>query len=636
VVRRGLLAAVGLYVTALVVHAVVVWASLGSAQDDLGSISLDSIEQAGGIRPAVQPALDAVGRADAWISSPAIAPLRAVPVLGTQVDGVQAMVERLDRVADAGDNALDRVEADLSRTGEPGGRVALLDTALAAIDEVEGAVLAQPPARTDGLLGPVRRAQTRLDDELDELPDRFAELRGHLRTARDLLDGPTQVLLLAGNNAEMRAGMGMHLSAGIITLEDGDFEASDFVPMARVTKLTEGRAEVPEDIATLHGGIWDIGKEWRTTSTTPDFPTAGAIFGQLAERTPIGPVDMVVSLDVPALAMMLDATGPVDIDGEVVSSANAVDLLLRDNYLRMGEESEADERRDLQSRIAGTIFETVTERDLDIVDLAASLTRAAEGRHLMGWSQDPDVQALWESMGADGAVSEDSFLVAAQNATASKRDYYLDPEVDVIPVGAPVDGRRRYRATLTLENPVVSPTAPYVDSLNRFVPVGVHRAYVTFTLPGSASDVEIVAGNPSGIGPEGPTTVAALWIRVPESETRTASVEFSLPVEQRTVDLVPGARVRPTAYRFGPRLEVTDETPRTVWLPRVAAVHPQEAQPAAAAALVVGFAGLLLGVSRSRRLSGPAPDVVGARGDGRLAVAAFALAVVLAVLAGLG
>lgn len=614
----------------------VVWTALDAAQGDLRAISLESIERAGGIRPAVDPALDAVGRADGWMSSPFLAPVRAVPVLGTQMAGAEAMVERLSVVADAGDAALDRVEAGLARTGEPGGRVELLTTAMGALDHVEQTVAALPEPDDDGLLGPVRSVQRRLETELDELPDRFDELRGHLETAHEMLAGPTQVLLLAGNNAEMRAATGMHLSAGIITIEDGDFVASDFVPMAAVTKATEGRAEVPDDVAALHGRIWDVGREWRTTSTTPDFPTAGAIFDQLAELTPIGPVDMVVSLDVPALAMMLDATGPVEVEGEVVSSANAVDLLLRDNYLRMGEESEANERRDLQSRIAGTIFETVTERDLDIVDLAASLTRAAEGRHLMGWSDDPDVQALWESLGADGAVTEDSFLVAAQNASASKRDYYLDPEVDVIPVGEAVDGRRRYRATMTLENPVVSPTAPYVDSLNRFVPVGVHRSYVTFTLPGAATDVEVVAGNRSGVGPEGPTVVAAAWIRVPESERRSAAVEFSLPVDQQVVELVPGARVRPTTYRFGPRVELTDATPRRVPLPRVAVLRPQQAQPLAAAALVVAFAGILLGVGRSRRLARPEPDVAGARTDGRLAVATFAVALVLAVLAGLG
>ncbi|HSP04254.1 MAG TPA: DUF4012 domain-containing protein, partial [Acidimicrobiales bacterium] len=368
------------------------WASLDTAQGDLRAISLDSIEEAGGIRPAVDPALDAVGRADTWISSPFLSPLRAVPVLGSQVEGAQAMVDRLAVVAGAGDAALDQVEAGLARTGEPGGRVELLTTAIGALDHVEATVAALPEPDTDGLLGPLDSVQQRLEAELDELPERFDELRGHLVTAHDVLAGPTRVLLLAGNNAEMRAGTGMHLSAGVITIEDGDFEASPFFPTGRITTRTEGRAEVPDDVAALHGGIWDVGKEWRTTSTTPDFPTAGASFDQLAELAPIGPVDMVVSLDVPALAMMLDATGPVEVDGEVVSSANAVDLLLRDNYLRMGEESEANERRDLQSRIAGTIFETVTERDLDIVDLAASLTRAAEGRNLMGWSEDPGVQ----------------------------------------------------------------------------------------------------------------------------------------------------------------------------------------------------------------------------------------------------
>lgn len=628
--------AAGLYLTILAVHAVVVWAALGSAQGDLRSISLGSIESAGGIRPAIQPALDAVGRADRWISSPAVAPLRAVPVLGDQVRGVQAMVSRLDTVGDAGDGALEAVEAGLRRTGEPGGRVALLDTALQAIDDVEGAVLSLPAPPADDLLGPVRAAEARLDTQLDELPVRFDELRRRLRTTRDLLDGPTRILLLAANNAEHRAAMGMHLSAGVITLEDGDFESSRFVPTAQITAATGGRADVPDDVAALHRDIWDVGKEWRTTSTTPDFPTVGAIFDQLAELTAIGPVDMVVSLDVPALAMLLDATGPVQTDGEVVSSANAVDLLLRDHYLRMGQVTEANERRDLQSRIASTIFETVTERDLDIVDLAASLTRAAEGRHLMGWSEDPDVQDLFEALRADGAMTEDSFLVAAQNATASKRDYYLDPEVDLIPVGEPVDGRRRYRATLTLENPVVSPTAPYVDSLNRFVPVGVHRAYVTFTLPGSARDVEVVTGNRSGVGPEGPTQVAAVWIRVPESETRTAAVEFTLPSNQRAVELVPGARVRPTTYRFGPRLEVTDGAPRRVPLPRVAVARPHEAQPLVAAALVAGLAAVVLLVARSRRLEGSDPDFAGARSDARLAAAAAAVALLAAVLAILG
>ncbi|HEX4902704.1 MAG TPA: DUF4012 domain-containing protein [Acidimicrobiales bacterium] len=581
----------------------------------------------------------AVDRAERWSASPLLSPLTAVPVLGDQVEGLRAITANVGALADAGDDALDRVEAGLRDTGE-GGRLRLVRTALDAVRDVEARARELPEVDDGELLGPLRRASSRLEAEIDDLPARFDELEGHLETAHDLLEGPTRVLLVAANNAEMRAGMGMHLSAGVITVEDGDFESSRFFQTGAITLRTQGRADVPEELAALYQRIWDFGHEWRTTSTTPDFRTVGRILADLAARSPIGAIDMVVSLDVPALATMMEATGPVVVDDEVVSADNAVDVLLRDNYLRLGEVDERHERRDLQSRIAGTIFDTVTERDVDVVDLASALTDAAEGRHLMGWSADDGVQRLWESLGADGALTADSFLVAAQNASASKRDYYLDPVVHLLPLDPPrtpaegVGDRRRYRASLELANPVVRPTAPYIDSLNRYVPVGVHRAFVTFTLPGAARDVRVIEGKPAGVGTDGPTRVATAWLRVPEGSTGRASVEFTLPGDARRLEIVPGARVRPTEYRVGP-VSVLDGVPRTVQVPEIPGHSRQEPQPLAAAALVAAFTAVALGASRARRLSGPAPDLEAARGDGRLATSAALLAAVLALVAGL-
>lgn len=557
-------------------------------------------------------------------------------MLGDQVDGLRAITGSVGTLADAGDDALDRVEAGLRDTGE-GGRLRLVRTALDAVRDVEARARQLPEVDDSELLGPLRRASSRLDAEIDELPARFDELEGHLQTAHDLLQGPTRVLLVAANNAEMRAGMGMHLSAGVVTVEDGDFESSRFFPTGSITTRTRGRADVPDELAALYTRIWDFGHEWRTTSTTPDFRTVGRILAELAARSPIGEVDLVVSLDVPALASLMEATGPVTVGDEVVSAQNAVDVLLRDNYLRLGEVDERHERRDLQGRIASIIFDTVTQRDVDVVDLATALTDAAEGRHLMGWSADRGVQELWESLGAQGAISADSFLVAAQNASASKRDYYLDPVVHLVPLdppGAPVEGRRRYRASLELANPVVRPTAPYIDSLNRYVPVGVHRAFVTFTLPGAARDVRVIEGKLAGIGTDGPTRVATAWLRVSEGHTGRASVEFTLPADARRIEIVPGARVRPTEYRLGP-LSVTDRTPRTVHLPVIPGLTPQEPKPLAAAALVAAFAAVALLASRARRLADAPPDLAAARADGRLAASAALLAAVLAVASGL-
>jgi hypothetical protein len=616
---------------------VVGW-SLLSAQRELSDLSLGTIEARGGLREAVSPSLQAVDRAERWSASPLLSPLSAVPVLGDQVDGLREITSSIALLGDAGDDALTRVEAGLAATGDQGGRLRLVRSALDAVGDIEARARALPPVDDDRLLGPLRTAAARLDAELDELPERVDELEGHLETAADLLEGPSRVLLVAGNNAEMRAGMGMHLSAGLITIADGDFETSPFVQTGHLTLNTTGRAEVPDELAALYGRIWDFGFEWRTTSTAPDFRTVGRILSDLSANTAIGAVDMVISLDVPALARMLDATGPVEVDGELVTSENVVELLLRDNYLRLGSLERRAERRELQSRIARTIFDTVTERDIDVVELAAALTDAAEGRHLMGWSADRDVQALWESLSADGAIGRDSFLVAAQNASASKRDYYLDPVVHLVPLDEPgvfVDGRRRFRATLELTNPVVEPTSPYIDSLNRFVPVGVHRAFVTFHLPRAARDLRVVEGRQAGIGTDGPTQVVTTWLRVPVTETGRVSVDFTLPVEQGSIEIVPGARVRPTVYRIGPH-EVLDDVPVRTPLPWIAEHAPQEPQPLAAGSLVAAFAVVVLLASRARRLEGPDVDAEGAAVDAQLARVAGALALVLAVLAAVG
>ena len=95
-------------------------------------------------------------------------------------------------------------------------------------------------------------------------------------------------LLLAANNAEMKAGMGMHLSAGVITVQDGDFETSPFFPTGDAVHVTEGRAEVPAELEAMYGRIWDFGREWRTTSTTPDFRTVGGPAEQVAPVSGLG------------------------------------------------------------------------------------------------------------------------------------------------------------------------------------------------------------------------------------------------------------------------------------------------------------------------------------------------------------
>lgn len=608
---------------------------LNEARATVRDLELASIDEAGGLSQAIRPARDAIAAAEAGAESPLLDALGPIPVVNDQVEGLRSVVDRVERLVATGDAEVRRIEALLDDGGDAETRIELVATAIDSVTRLRTAIDDVEPIDRRGLLGPVRSGVDDFEDQLREADADLATLAERLTTAEELLVGPTRLLVVAANNSEHRAGMGMHLSAGVVTIEDGSFETSPFIPTGDLTDLTARRVEVPAELDAVFNPIWDFGREWRTASTTPNFPVVGSILDRLAEQTPIGEVDAVLSLDVPALASLLVATGPVELEGTTIDAGNVTDLLLRDTYRYLGAKEQDDVRRSLQSRIARSIFDAITSRDIDVVTLARGLLDAADGRHLLGWSEDDDVQALWESLGATGELSSTSFLVSFQNATASKRDYYLDPTVDLTPLGVREDGSRRFRIEATLENPVVEPSTEYIDSLNPLVPVGVHRAYVTFTLPDGTTDIEARSGDLSRIGSDGPTELAAVWIRVPESESRSATIDVTFPAGLDHVELVPSARVRPQRYEFGPSV-VTDDARRTVRLPYVDERRPQDPDPVAAASLVTLFASLVLFVQGSRRRTGPEPDPDAAAADARVARALALLAAMMFVVATLG
>lgn len=587
-------------------------ADLERAERRIEQMSLESAAT-DGLDGVAGPAVDAIRRADSRANGFLLGAVGRLPVLDGQIDALRELTGTVAVVADEVDVQLDHLDAAFEQASTPEGTVALADALLDATDALGRSLDSLPPLEHDDLVGPLRSASADLEDALDRGSEKLTELREHIVTGRDLLVGPTKVLVLAANNAEQRAGMGMHLSAGVVTIEDGEFTTADFTPTETLTAFTRGRASYPDELRPIFEEIWDYGREWRTVSSTPNYPVVGSVFDQLAELVGFGPVDAVVSVDALALVGLLEATGPIEVEGQNIRADNVVDRLLRDNYLAFAGEGESSERRELQGEIASSIFSALTEREVDPLELASELATAAEGRHLLAWSDDRDLQALWETLGADGALTPRSFMVSVQNATGSKRDYYLDPVASLQALADDRSDLRRYRATATLTNPVVDPTAEVVEGTNPFVPPGVHRAYVTFTLPGAATAVEVVDGQRSRAGTDGPTELVAVWIRVPVTQTRRAAVEFDLPTSVRSVDLLPSARLRPVTYTIG-ALQLDDARATRVVLP-VGPVEEHEPKIPEALGLMLAFAGLLLLVGRSRRLTRPDPDVHAARVD---------------------
>lgn len=357
----------------------------------------------------------------------------------------------------------------------------------------------------------------------------------------------------------------------------------------------------------------------------------GDILSQLSALSPFGEVDGVISIDAPALGYMLEATGPVDVADLSITPENAVEELLKENYIRLGERGEQDERYELQSEVATAIFDAVTKRPIDVVSFASALQKAAQGRNLLAWSSDPDIQDLWEILEADGSLNEFAFLVSFQNASASKRDYYIEPDVYLEALPAPDADHIRVRARAELMNPVVDPEPWYVETLSQWVPNDVHRAWVTFTLPEAATDIVMQGGYGHRLGSDGPTKLAAAWLRVPVTETGAVTADFTLPADHGFLHLFPSARVFPTRYHVD---GVTIEDAVYGALPMPFPGGPDSAPPWWMYALAAGMVavGAVFVVTRQRRLAGDDPDPKAVRIDTALAAVMFVFAAVLIVL----
>src|SRR3546814_4411299 len=119
-----------------------------------------------------------------------------------------------------------------------------------------------------------------------------------------------------------------------------------------------------------------------------------------------------------ALAALLEVVGPVEIEGVEYTAETAPQLVLNEPYLAFDTLDERDERLAAQSNLAGALFEAIQSRDIDPLDIVATLQDAAAGRHLMVWSRDPVPQELFGEFGVQGAIGPFDTLVRSEEHTS--------------------------------------------------------------------------------------------------------------------------------------------------------------------------------------------------------------------------
>jgi len=212
---------------------------------------------------------DREARNSAWIGAWSHVPLLGQPAKWLR--GATADVLHLGRTAQ---DVASKIESQLSAAGDPASRLALIDSISAEFGRLRNAVNQVHLPSTGWFLPPVDSANSQLRAELNRVRRALDNVTVDAKGLRSFLAGPTTYLVLASNNAEMRAG-GMVLQAGTLHADGGKLTAGSFFSASDLT--LKKTVAVPPEIQSLYGFL-DPGKDWRNTGSSPNFPIVAPMY----------------------------------------------------------------------------------------------------------------------------------------------------------------------------------------------------------------------------------------------------------------------------------------------------------------------------------------------------------------------
>jgi hypothetical protein len=477
-----------------------------------------------------------------------LTPFEITPVVGRQVRSVRALTAGASTVVDVGVRTMERStkELDVTATNGPE-RIALLQRLGTIGSEAARSLRGIGLGPGDALIGPLRSARDKFARQLHKAQQAMRDVRDASDGIGQMAQGPSKYLLLAANNAEMRAGSGMLLSAGVLTVEHGNFSLG---PMTSVTDLVPppGSVQVTGDYAARWGWV-DPASDWRYLAFSPQFDQTGALAAQMWKAKTGETVDGVLALDPVALRALVKISGPVEVQGVRIDDGNIVKQILLQQYLDAAKQDPNggtpanEQRRERNGEIARAIVEQLDKVGWHLPDLVDDLRSAARGRHVLFWSSEPEQQRAWRAAGVSGVLPSDGLLVAVDNRAGNKLDQFMAVKADI--AHHPVAGGSEVVVTLHLTNQAPVGLPQYVDgpfSVPDFV-AGEYRGILSVDIPRVSRDIHL-----DGVqrlvaaGPDQTTRIVAGDIQVFRGQSATYTLRFTVPTGHQHLEVVPSAR----------------------------------------------------------------------------------------------
>lgn len=427
----------------------------------------------------------------------------ALPWAGPQLAAVSTVAASVDEVAGTALTPLAEVASTFSIDAlrpvngriDLAGFVSMQDAAASGASGIDRAAASIDSVDQAPLVGPLRTAVNDVSDLLNEARTGTGALARATALIPAMLgaNGPRDYLILFQNNAEWRSLGGIPGAMALLHTDGGT--------------MTLAAQESSTDYPTYDSWVLDLGPEVRAiynerpgkwiqnVTQVPDFAVSGALAREMWARQHGGQqVDGVLSLDPVALSYLLAATGPVTLPtGDVLTSDNAVQLLLNDVYQRYERPADQDA---FFAGAAAMVFNALSDGAVEPAALLTALARAADEHRLLIWSAHPeDQEILADTTLAGGLPVTDAetarFGVFLNDGTGSKMDYYATANSTVAWGTCVLDGSGMASGIATLTTTLTS-TAPadaaslpdYITGGGAFgVPPGTSRTVGYIYLP---------------------------------------------------------------------------------------------------------------------------------------------------------
>lgn len=280
---------------------------------------------------------------------------------------------------------------------------------------------------------------------------RFYPLVPYLRDMLGL-DGSTRnYLLIAQNNAELRATGGLAGSWTLISATKGDLEKGDSLTLQHSGTIDYDWTD--EELSNFPIVTKD---DPSGVNFTPDFQRAGSRFALAYETNTGVTIDGVIAIDPVFLQRIIAVIGGVTTsDGTTIDGSNAAKVLESDTYWRYANNDAQDA---FFAEVASLTFSEFSDdfNILDVLPLIDVINRSIDDHHLQVWLADSEEESAAQDAGMAGEVSlsrdKPVLGVYVNDNTWGKIDWYLQVETRIDTETHNQDGSVSYQVQTTLTN----------------------------------------------------------------------------------------------------------------------------------------------------------------------------------------